>query len=179
MTRTAGALMVIGSVIFGIGAGFGVPRVFMTADPAVRRRLLDEHPRAWRAAQPLYALGPVVAAIGIGFLADPVFVVACVLMLSGAVAWSYSCYRRGTAPAEFAAGTLPGWPFATYVLLTIAGLAVAGVGLFGDEYPAGLGWVVLVADAVFLAGYVAVRDIPPFVFYLLLTAVGIVVLAGS
>jgi hypothetical protein len=178
MTRAAGVLMVIGSVVFFVGASLGVPRVFMTADPAERRRLLDERPRAWRNAQPLYALGPVIAAAGVGILGEPVFVVAALLMLAGAAAWSYSCYRRGAAPAEFAAGTLPGWPFATYVLLTIAGLALTGGGLLGDEYPDWLGWVVLGATAVFLAGYLAIRDIPPFVFYLLLTGVGIVVLAG-
>jgi hypothetical protein len=32
-------------------------------------------------------------------------------------------------------GTLPGWPFATYLLLTIGGLALLGVGLLAARFP--------------------------------------------
>ena len=39
--------------------------------------------------------------------------------------------------------------------------------------PAWLAWLVLVADLAFLAAYVRYKDIPPFVFYLLLLVAGI------
>jgi hypothetical protein len=62
---------------------------------------------------------------------------------------------------DFALGNLPWWPFATYVLLTIGGLAPLGIGLLAGDYAAWLGWLVLAADVLFLGLYLAMRDIPP------------------
>jgi hypothetical protein len=59
------------------------------------------------------------------------------------------------------------------VLLTIGGLALLGVGLLAGGFPAWLGWLTLGANLLFLAGYLWLRDIPPFVFYLLLLLVGL------
>jgi hypothetical protein len=96
----------------------------------VRLRMLTERLRAWQIAQPLYGAGPVVAAVGVGFLAAAsaggsraVLAAACAALAIGALAWGWSLYLRGTHVSEFAFGTLPGWPFATYVLLTIGGIA--------------------------------------------------------
>jgi hypothetical protein len=60
--------------------------------------------------------------------------------------------------------------------LTIGGIALLAFGLLAGDFRPWLGWVTLGADAIFLAGYLYVRDIPPFVFYLLFTAVGLAVL---
>jgi hypothetical protein len=46
------------------------------------------------------------------------------------------------------------------------------VGLLAGGFPAWLGWLTLGADLLFLAGYLWLGDIPPFVFYLLLLLVG-------
>lgn len=184
MTRTAAELLIVGSTIFGIGVAVGVPRVFATPERETRLRLLEHHRTAWQIAQPLYAVGPVIVAVGVGLLAvdspNPLatasFLIAATALLVGAATWSYSCYLRGARPADFALGKLPGWPFATYVALTIAGLALLGAGILAAAHPAWLGWLVLAADLAFLALYVGTRDIPPFVFYLLLTLVGAVLL---
>jgi hypothetical protein len=56
------------------------------------------------------------------------------------------------------------------VLLTIGGLALLGAGLLAGRFPAWLGRLTLGADLIFLAGYLWLKDIPPFVFYLLLLA---------
>ena len=88
----------------------------------------------------------------------------------------WSLYLRGTRVSDFAFGTLPSWPFATYVLVTIAGIALLALGLLTGDFPVWLGWVTLAAGAFFLVGYLRFRDIPPFVFYVLLTVVGVAVL---
>ena len=73
-------------------------------------------------------------------------------------------------------GGLPGWPFAAYVWLTVAGLFLMGAGLLTGSWADVLGWIVLGADALFVVAYVRYGDIPPFVFYVLLSVVGIAVL---
>jgi hypothetical protein len=69
MTHAAGEVLIAGSIIFGIGAAVGVPRVFTAPDRETRLRLLEQQRKAWQIAQPLYAVGPVIAAMGIGLLA--------------------------------------------------------------------------------------------------------------
>jgi hypothetical protein len=48
-----------------------------------------------------------------------------------------------------------------------------GAGLLAGGFPAWLGWLTLIADLIFLAGYLWFKDLPPFVFYLLLLLVGL------
>ena len=172
--------MIVGSTIFGIGAALGVPRVFPTSDRQARLRLLEGHSTRWRISQPLYAVGPVIAAVAVGLglvagdasnAAATVSLLAAVAIFIGACTWSYGCYLRGARHADFALGKLPGWPLATYVVLTIVGLELLGAGLLATDYPGWLGWLVFAADLAFLALYAIARDIPPFVFYILLTVV--------
>lgn len=176
------ALVVTGSLVFIAGAALGVPRVFTTSDPAQRRALLARNSVRWRAAQPLYAAGPLLAAVGVGLLGSdgdptirPALVVASASLFAGAVAWAWACADRARRYLEFAVGSLPAWPFRGYVVLTLAGLAVLGVALLLGAGPLWVAWAVLVADAAFVAGYVWTGDIPPFVFYLLLLVVGLAV----
>jgi hypothetical protein len=175
--------MVTGSAVFLAGAAIAVPRVFTEPDPQERLRLLQEHPRRWRLGQPGYGLGAVLAAVGVGRLAaestQPAsrwLAASCSLLVLGALLWSWAVYLRARRPEDFVAGRLPGWPFAGYVSLTVAGLLLLGVGLLAGRWPAWVGWATLGLDAVFLAAYARYRDLPPFVFYLLLGVVGVAVL---
>lgn len=178
----AGVLMIVGSAVFFLGAAIGVPRVFTEPAPETRLRLLESHLLWWRLSQPLYAGGAVLSALGVGSLAAVTegpgrtwLWVSCALLVAGAIPWSWSVYLRAQHHRDFALGRLPGWPFATYCWLTFAGLALLGVA-FLERGPQWLGWVVLGADALYVLGYVRYGDIPPFVFYLLLTVVGVAVL---
>jgi hypothetical protein len=179
----AGVLVLVGSVIFFVGASLGVPGVFTESSPERRLAMLEDRLTAWRLAQPLYALGPLVAAVGIGVLAAAgtgssrvALGLSCAALVAGALSWSWATYLRGVDHRAFAEGTLPGWPFAVYVWLTLAGLMALGVGLLLADFPAWVGWLTVAADVVFAAAYLRYRDIPPFVFYLLLVPVGIVIL---
>ena len=145
--------------------------------------MLTERVWWWRLGQPLYALGALVAAVGVGSLAveDEASSAlwlwgAGALLVLGALAWTWSVYRRALSPREFALGQLPGRPFVAYVWLTLAGLLLLGLGILWGDWPAWLGWLVVGADAVFVIGYLRYRDIPPFVFYALLLVVGLAVL---
>ncbi len=100
----AGVLLVIGAVVFGVGAAVGVPRVFTERDPVARLRMLEERQGMWRMAQPLYGLGPAIASAGVGSLAAEApagwtgvtFAAACLAMAVGALTWSWSLYLRAT-----------------------------------------------------------------------------------
>ena len=172
----ATALVLAGSAIFLVGAAIGVPRVFTEPDRAARLRMLEDRIALWRSAQPLYAIGPLVVAVGVGFLAVGAdetsgrvwLALSCLLLLAGALCWSWSVYLRFRHVREFALGELPGWPFASYVWLTLAGLAALGIGLLVAGLPGWSGWLTLSGCLGFLVGYVRFGDIPPFVFYVLL-----------
>ncbi len=181
--RAGAILLIVGSAVFLIGAAVGVPRVFTERDPVVRLRMLRERSRAWRLAQPLYGAGAFIAAAGVFFLASAsegggrvLLAAASAVLVVGALASGWSLYLRATRVSDFAFGTLPAWPFMTYVLLTIGGIALLAFGLLAGDFRSWLGWATLAADAVFLAGYLYLSDIPPFVFYLLFTVVGLAVL---
>jgi hypothetical protein len=105
-----------------------------------------------------------------------VLAASCATLAAGALSWGWSLYLRGTRVSDFALGARPSWPFATYALPTIAGIGLLALGLLIGDFRTWLGWVTLCADVVFLVGYLALKDIPPFVFYLLLTLVGLAVL---
>ncbi len=182
-SSTPGVVMIAGSALFFLGAAIAVPRVFTELDRHERLRMLEERPALWRLGQPLYAVGALVAALGVGTLAADGpersrawLVASCGLLVVGALAWSWSAYVRARRPREFALGELPGWPFAVYVWFTLAGLLLLGVGLLLGDWPGWAGWLTLGAGVLFLAGYVRFGDIPPFVFYVVLTVVGVAVL---
>jgi hypothetical protein len=181
--RVGGILLIVGSIVFLIGAAVGVPRVFTERDPQVRLLMLTERLRAWQIAQPLYGAGPIITAAGVAVLAAAsdgasraLLAAASAAFAVGALAWAWSLYLRGTRVSDFAFGALPGWPFATYVLLAIGGLALTGFGLLTGDFRAWVALVTLGMDVFFLAGYLRFGDIPPFVFYLLLILVGMAVL---
>ncbi|HQR81032.1 MAG TPA: hypothetical protein PLT68_12505 [Actinomycetota bacterium] len=179
---TAGVALITGPAIFLLGAAIGVPRVFTEPDREKRRQMLEARLVWWRVSQPLYAVGALITSLGVGALAAVSNSVTrtCLgassgLLLLGALAWSWAVYLRGVHPHEFTLGELPGWPFATYVWSTLAGLLLLGGGLLLGAWPSWLGWLVLACDALFAVAYLRTRDIPPFVFYLLFLVVGITV----
>ena len=183
--QVAGILLISGSTAFGIGAAIGVPKVFTERDPKARLRMLEDRLGLWRVAQPFYGLGPIIASVGAGYLAAAelpagwartLLAAASVALVIGALAWAWSVYLRATRISEFAFGTLAAWPFKTYVLLTIGGLGLLSVGMLASGFPVWLGLLTFGADILFLGIYVRFKDIPPFVFYLLLLLVGVVLL---
>jgi hypothetical protein len=178
----AGLLLIGGSTLFLVGAAIAVPRVFMERDPTTRLRMLEERIRIWRAGPPFYALGPIVAGIGVVVLAadasdgDTVlFGIAGAGLVVGALAWSWSVYLRaarvlGLRPGESAVVALrhlraahnrrSGPPWHRLAGRRLRGLARLACPRRRCPVPGALP-----GDE----GY------PPFVFYLLLLVVGIAI----
>ena len=184
MVTVGGWLVLLGSVVFFAGASYGVPRVFTVRAPEERLALLRARAEVWRRAQWLYAIGPLLAALGVVVLglgwsgqARLLASGAGIALLVGAVLWSVSCVRRGRRIEEFSRGELPAKPWLGYVWLTLAGLVLLGLACLG--FATWVGVVVLIAAVAFTALFVITRDIPPFVFYLVLTVVGTWVIAAQ
>jgi hypothetical protein len=171
-------LLIARSILFFLGAGIDVPGVFPEADPQQSASHADRAPDHVPHRAAALRLDSMLVAAGVGCLAAAangrgargVLAASCLAVAIGVLACALSLYLRGTQVAEFARGTLPGWPFATYVLLAIGGLALLGLGLLAGRFPARLDWVVVGADVLFLVRYLWFKDIPPFVYYLLLLA---------
>jgi hypothetical protein len=154
--------------------------VFTEPEPERRLEMLDADLRRWRIGQPLYAIGPLMTALGIGALAAATsgatrlwLMLAFVLMGLGALMWSWSVYLRFGHVEQFALGELPWWPFAGYVWLTVAALLVLGVGLLTWASPAWGAWVSVAAAILFGLAFARFGDLPPFVFYLVLPVVSV------
>src|SRR5258708_16690273 len=105
----------IGSLILGPGAQVGVPKVFTERDPNTRLRLLEQGLTAWRVAQPLYGVGPMVAAIAVGYLAattphasSPIVLApASLALVIGSLAWSWSLFLLSPPISTFSFLQLP------------------------------------------------------------------------
>lgn len=177
IVRTAGWLVLAGSLVFFAGAAYGVPQVFTMRSPEERLAALRPRANAWRRAQWLYAGGPVLTGVGVLLLtlawtgrAQLLTGAAGAALLGGAVLWSVTCAWRGRRIEAFARGELPAGPWFGYVWLTLVGLAT--LGLASLSYETWVGFLLLVAAAAFTALFLIARDIPPFVFYLVLAVFG-------
>ena len=101
--NAATSSVLAGSAVFLVGASIAVPRVFTEPDHERKLRVLETGLVWWRLGQPLYAAGALVASGGIGFLAASAaagpgrawLTVSCLLIMVGALCWSWSIYQRG------------------------------------------------------------------------------------
>jgi hypothetical protein len=181
--ETGALLLVVGSLIFLAGAALGVPRVFTERDREKRLQMLTERLTAWRAAQPLYALGPLVAATGVGVVAagtrTPPSAQSC-----RSRAWlSESARSREAGPStctgrESRTSRSAGCPdgrLPSTCSSRSAGFSFSGPVSSSAAFLRGLVGSRVAANLVFLAAYLRFGDLPPFVFYLLLILVGIAI----
>jgi 4-hydroxybenzoate polyprenyltransferase len=96
------------------------------------------------------------------------------LKLLGAIAWSAHVALRAMDPQAFVAGALPSWHFKLYTVLTLTAYFVLGFGLLrllgGRPWQA---YFLMGVSLLFLIMYLQLKDLPPFVHYLLGLVLGI------
>ena len=173
--RVAATILIVGSVLFIIAAFMPVSRVFVEPSPAAKLEIIDSNRTAWSASQVLFGLGASIAAIGLGFVAyhlrgTPGAVWAylgLVAVILGAVLWDGHVYLRAVDPEGFVEGSLIGWLFPAYALLTQLGLLAFGVAYLRAGYSAWLGAITVGGAVIFFIVYLIFKDIPPFVYYIL------------
>jgi hypothetical protein len=181
--RPAAITIIVGSIFFLIAAFLPISRVFVTPDTAGKLEIINAAPGQWTFAQIFFALGSLVTVLGVAMLANRMsgqsvslyMYVATGLMGVGALLWSWHVYSRAVDPAAFAAGEVPIWLFAGYSLLTMVGLALIGFALLQIGLPPWVGWLAIGSAGLFLVLGLAFGDMPPFVYYVIMLTIGIMV----
>ena len=183
-TGTAGAVLLLGAVVFFAAAFAPTSRVFTMTDPHERLRFLEQRAVLWRRVQPLFGAGAVISAVGLVCLGlsfdGPVrgsVVLAGLLALVGSVPWAQSCRLRGRRVVVFVHGGLPGWHYQVYVWFSLVALALTGLGLLASPYPSWVGWFDLAATAAFAVALLRFGDLPPFLLYVPTIAIAFVALS--
>ncbi len=177
--RRAGAVIVAASTCWGVGIAC-VGNVHLKLDPAVRLALLQRNQGLWVAGQFLAAAG--TAAVPVGFVrfaqairsgpSKTLASGAAAALLAGAPLFVVAVANRASDPEGFAYRRGPSWPFLTYAGLHVGALGALGAGILLSPLKPWTGITAAASAAAFGAVLVKAKDIPPFVFYLVETAVG-------
>ena len=180
--KIAAVVLILGSILFQIAAFSPISMAFFTeSDSARRLEIALNSIRAWVISQILFTSGAVVAAIGIGLAAhqlrnlpgSALAYVGFAAIAVGATLWVWHGYLRAGDPQALVEGTIPAWLFSGYTLLTQAGLAMFGVVLLRSAISSWVGWTLIGGVVICFVIYLVLKDMPPFVYYILTLLVGI------
>jgi len=177
--QKAGAVIVAASTCWGVGVSF-VGMVHATKDPATRLEMLQRSRGLWVAGQFLTAAG--TAAVPVGFVrfaqairsgpSKSLASGAAAALVAGAPLFVAALADRASDLERFAYRRGPGWPFVTYAGLHVGALAALGAGILLSPLKPWTGITAAVGATAFGAILAGTKDIPPFVFYMVETAVG-------
>lgn len=179
--QRAGAVIVAAGTCWGLGISF-VGNVHVTRDPAARLAMLERHRGLWIAGQFLAAAGTMAVPVGFARFAQSgpangpaksLAAAAAAALLAGAPLFVVALANRASDLERFAYRRGSNWPFLTYSGLHIGGLAALGAGLLLLPLKPWTGITAAASAPVFAAILAGTKDIPPFVFYLVETAVGV------
>lgn len=177
--QRAGAVIIAASCCWGVGISF-VGMVHATKDPAARLAMLQRSHGLWVAGQFLAAAG--TAAVPVGFVrfaqairpsgtAKTLASGAAAALLAGAPLFVAALADRASDLEKFAYRRGPAWPFLTYSSLHVGALAALGAGILLLPLKPWTGITAAASAPVFGGILATAKDIPPFVFYLVETAV--------
>jgi hypothetical protein len=193
--------LVVGSVLFGIGAGNPYLMRAWTAPQPEFLRIVSSRPGAWRLTSLSFIAATVLVAAGFaavpGLLADDG---ARALATEGAVAfgiaavlWTVALLHRLAVAAPAArtfvetgridpAGEpldrLMGACFKAFIIVGLAGVGAVGIALaIGGLVPALVGWGAAALSVLLVLGLLASGDMPPFTVYIAPLVFGIAILA--
>jgi hypothetical protein len=185
MQKLAGLIMVIGAAIAFYGESRpSILAVYGSSDMQTQLEAIAANSGGWATANTLMAAGGIVVAVGLILFAVQVqslgvaqrvktaaFAGAGAALL-GALIHGVERYNNIHAWETYA-----GFPF-PYPLAWIAGLALIGLVMLWSAYPNWLGWVLIVASVLLLAGAL-VGFLPPALVYFPLVAMAVVLLIKS
>jgi hypothetical protein len=189
MQRLAGATMTAGSLLFIVGGLTPVIRhVFASDNSLARLSYIEQDSAAWDRGNALFGAGGFIAALGLVLLARSVQLatsgwvhvavayVAATLATAGALSWAVICYLRiARSPFDVVFLDINPWLFRTYGFVTQTAFVILGVVLLRNSYPNWLGWILIIAGAIFLVPFMALGGLP-FVFCAVFLVLGVTLL---
>jgi len=178
--KLAAAILVAGSALFQIGAFLPVSR-FYVSSVQERVAIMQDQPVQWKLHLAFMGLGAVVAAVGLGLLVmrlpggtpSMIGIVTFALVLAGTVLWVWHLRMRIADPTGFATGNNPMWHFAIYTVSMQAVLLLLAAAFHHAGLPNWMALVLAGGALLTILALVLFRDVPPFLHYLWLLAIGI------
>lgn len=184
--QLAGVLLIAGTLIAWLGAALPTWRVYVTADPDVRAKLITERDNYWILSHILFLIGPVTTAIGMGVftsaietsVARALAIVGLIAFILGTLVWVHIvlAFRLLMLPEEYVRTTGGAWTFPTYTVLTLGGLILYGIVLLLTGFPTWLGLVTIGLSSLILIAFLIQKDSGPPVYYIATLIMGIVFL---
>ena len=199
----AGWLLIVGPVIFGVGAGDPYLVRAWTAPHETFLAIVARHPVAWRASNVLFIGGTVLTSAGLAVLPSllpdgwphALALAGAATFAIAAILWIVSLIYRlvvtpstsrffvesgALDPSVTALDRLSGGLFKAFIVIAFAGLAAIGVATTaGGPIPAPLGWGSAALSGLLIGGLLLTGDMPPFTVYLAPLAFGIALLVGA
>lgn len=195
----AGRLLLLGSILFIVGAANPALGAVWSAPMGTQLRLIHDAATAWTVTNVLFLVATVLTATGLWFVPERVgnpgltpARAAAVVYLVAATVWLASLVFRLTvtppaASAFVAAGsidptyvTLNLWAvglFGAFTYLAGGSLVAIGVAvIIGRSLASYAGWFAIAIGIAIAAGYAIVGDMPPFVAYLPTGLLGVVLM---
>lgn len=188
MPKFAAIVLIVGSILFLAAAFSPISLAFFTERDAARQQEIAlSSQRAWTVSQIFFASGAVVTAIGMGLAVyhwrslpgSTLASLGSIAIIIGAGFWSWHVFLRTVDPVALTTGSLPAWYFIAYTLLTQAGLVAVGAVLLRTAVPNWAGWVVIGGALLLFLVYLIMKDVPPFLYYILTLLIGIVMIRPS
>jgi hypothetical protein len=160
-------------------------RVFVESDPAKRMAIIRGAMFQWNLAHILFPLGALLTAAGLALMVHSFGEVlrlswvwiGVAAVCTGALLWSWHCMERLRSPEAFTSGNITPYLFTLYTILTMAGFIILGIFLLRTDVPTWVGWMLAGATALLAVLAVVMRDMPPFVYYVLAIILAITLLS--
>jgi hypothetical protein len=186
LLKSAAWVIGVGSLLFAVAAFLPYSRIFIEQDPVKRMAIIIEMKKMWNAGQVLFGLGAIVTVIGLAIFlfgfkeitARGLSWVSVIILGTGAILWSWHVTERLISPEQFARGTNTPYLFAIYSVLTQAGLFLLGVILFKTAMANWVSWMFMTGSVLLFILMVILKDMPPFVYYILTLILSVVLFIG-
>jgi len=185
--QLAGFVLIIGSIVFWLGAFTPVTRAFITEDPDERIRIISGREHFWIIAHLVFLIGAVMTTIGLGIftfnvaegLGQLLAVIGFVLAVAGTIVFTHIifAFRLLMLAEEYVHTQAGAWTFPAYTLLWLGGVILCGITLLLSDYPIWSGLAIIALNSAILLGFLWKKDSGPPVYYVATLIMGVALLS--